>query len=317
MQEPNPKSLLNNKDDAARVAIASRVGERLSNNSLVETDRRAAELLARALLDDAIESVRRGLSEAIKHAKYIPQPLALKLAHDVESVSCPFLASTKVFSDRDWQQLVLTISQSARVAVAGRSSMSETLANSLAKLGNSVVAETLIKNKNTPMTQMVCNTLMDRFTSEIWVLDNLALRDDLITKIVLQLKDKVSEAMRNKLVNSYKLPGHTEPLANDAETSAVIQVIKNAADKDQIVVAKALFNQNKLTPSLLLKALEINQNDFLEAGLSVLSGLTPEQVRSVILLAGKDAMDRFFKRARIPDEIRSSFQVGFQKRRKQ
>ena len=134
-------------------------------------------MLARALIDDAIESVRSELSKAIAHAKHLPRDLALKLAHDVDAVACPFLEATEVFS---WQQLVLTISRGAQNAMARRSSMSEEIAGLLAEVGESMVAETLIENPSAPMTKPVCFTLMDRFASEIWVLDKLAHRDDLV-----------------------------------------------------------------------------------------------------------------------------------------
>ena len=65
----------------------------------------------------------------------------------------------------------------------------------------------------------------------------------------------------------------------------------------------------------VLKALEDNQSDFVEAGLAVLAGLGQVQVRSVMLSADQDTMDRFFARAGIPDELRPPFRDEFQKRR--
>ena len=221
MQQLAPDSLLTGKDEEACVQIAQRVGLHLCDEILSETDRRAAELLARALADDAIESVRVELSKAIGHAKHLPRDLALKLAHDVDSVACPFLEVTEVFSDSDWQQLILTISRGACAAVARRTPMSEGIANSLAQIGDSIVTETLIENPAAPMTKSICHTVMDRFSSEIWVLDKLASRDDLISEIAIKLTTIVSAAAREKLQNTYKLPDFTEPVAAEAETEAV------------------------------------------------------------------------------------------------
>ena len=83
-----PESLLTGKEEDARIQIAGRVGDSLSVDDLATADRRAAELLARALADDAIENVRVALSKAIARAKHLPRDLALKLAHDVDSVAC-------------------------------------------------------------------------------------------------------------------------------------------------------------------------------------------------------------------------------------
>ena len=134
MQALNPDSFLNGKDEETRMLIAQRTGSCLGNDVLPEADRRAAEILAHGLAEDTIERVRCALSKAIRHAKHLPRHLALKLAHDVDSVSCPFLEVTEVFSDGDLQQLLLTISRTAQVAVARRQLMTESLTVSLAEL---------------------------------------------------------------------------------------------------------------------------------------------------------------------------------------
>lgn len=311
MQQLNTDSLLKGKDEDARVLIAQRVGQSLTTEGLAQSDLRAAELLAQALLEDAIERVRCELSKAVRHAKHLPRNLALKIAHDVDSVSCPFLEVTEVFTDSDWQQLLLTISRGARVAVASRSQMSESMIRMLAELSDSVVAQTLIENPAAPMTEPVCDTLMDRFASETWVLDRLALRDDLVRDIAIKLTMQVSAAMQEKLASTYKLPGYTEPLADDVETGAVLQIIKKAPDKDLVEIAKTLKNEGKLKSALILKAMQEGETPFMEAGLSVQSERSLEHVRSVIMRAGPDAMTQLLTRANIPVEMHDEFQEAF------
>ena len=230
---------------------------------------------------------------------------------DVDSVSCPFLEATEVFSDRDWQQLLFTITRGARVAVARRSQMSEGMVKLLAELGDTVVAQTLIENPATPMTEPVCDTLLDRFASETWVLDKLALRDDLVRGIVIKLTTQVSAATRDKLVNTYKLPGYTEPLADEAESGAVLHIIRKAPEKDLMETGKALKKEDKLTPSLIQAALQENEIAFLEAGLSVQSGRSVEHVRSVISRAGPEAIVQILTKAGIPSEMHNEFQEAF------
>lgn len=303
--------LLDNKEQDARIEIAGRVGACLEADELATPDRRAAELLARALLDDAVERVRVALSEAVKNAKHLPRDLALKLAHDVDSVACPFLEATDVFSDSDWQQLILTISRNARCAVARRPKLSENLAGMLAELGDSVVAETLVENSDAPVTEGICHTLMDRFSAEVWVLDKLASRDDLVTDIAVKLTGRVSNAVRDKLTQTYKLAGHADALADDTDAGAVFEIVRKTPEKDLLDLAKSLHSENKLSHTLLLKALNDNQPAFLEAGISVLSDRSVEHVRSVILRAGPEAVDQLLEKARIPDAARTAFRDGF------
>jgi hypothetical protein len=56
---------INGKDEAASLLIAQRVGKHLCDDVIADADRRAAEMLARALINDAIESVRSELRRAV------------------------------------------------------------------------------------------------------------------------------------------------------------------------------------------------------------------------------------------------------------
>lgn len=301
------QNLVNSQGDEARAQIARRTGSSLAHDDISESDRRAAELIARVLAEDAIERVRIELSKAIRHARHLPRDLALKLAHDVDSVACPFLEVTEVFSEGDWQQLILTISRNALVAVARRSSISESIAKSLAELGDNVVAETLVENPRAPMTEPVCHILIDRFMSEIWVLDKLALRDDLLAEIAVNLISRVSDAVREKLANAHQLRDFTEPLAAEAEVSAILKTVKQAAAEDLIEVVEALRAAGKLTSLLLLAALRERRLGFIEAALSVTASRSLEHVRSVIHRANLDAVTQLLKKAKIPDVMHADF----------
>lgn len=298
---------LGGKDEAARSEIAHRVGQRLSIDDLSDANRRAAEALAAELACDAIERVRCELSKAVRHAKYLPRDVALNIAHDVDSVACPFLEVTEVFSESDWQQLILTISGSALVAVARRSVMAEGLALALAESGNSVVAETLIENPALPMTEFICHTLMDRFDSETWVLDKLAERDDLIVEIAVRLTAKVSAAAREKLLRSYNMPDYMEPIGVEVEAAAMLQLIKEASESRLPALVQSLKQENKLTPHLLLTALSENMLAFFEAALSALAAVRLEQVRSDIRHAGTSSVVELFRQAHIPTAMYDDF----------
>jgi hypothetical protein len=45
--------------------------------------------------------------------------------------------------------------------------MADSLALSLAEIGDSVVTETLVENASAPMNAAVCDTLLQRFETEI------------------------------------------------------------------------------------------------------------------------------------------------------
>ncbi len=307
MAEPGLGQLLEGKDDGARCEIARRVGERLAVTDISDVDRRAAETLARVLTADAIERVRHALSETVRHAPLLPKDIALKIAHDVDAVAAPFLEITEVFSDSDWQQLVLTLSRGALVAVSGRSSMPEFLALRLAELGDSVIAGPLLENPATPMTKPVCHTIIDRFEAEMWVLDKLADRGDLIADIAVALTLKVSRMAREKLMQTYDLEIFAGTVMSDAETASLVQLVTKTDGDNMLALARRLKQEHKLTPGLTLAALRSGSLEFCEAALSLLSESRFEHVRSVILRADAATVIRLLAKAGVPEDARDEF----------
>lgn len=307
MSQKETAALMDGKDEAARLAIAARVGEHLCALELGDADRRAAETVAKLLAQDAVERVRAALSMAVRHARHLPRDLALKIAHDVESVACPFLEVTEVFSESDWQRIVLTISRSSMAAVARRKSLSEPLAVTLAELGDYKVADALVENRATPMTQLLCGTLIDRFGAETPLMDKMAHRDDLLVEVVSKLTLKVSAAAREKLLRSYRMTDYIEVVAAEAEAGSLLEVIKTTPLPGMPALARAFRREGKLTDYLLLNAARGEHIDFVAAALSDRMGSRIEQVRGVLLHAESRTVGELLRQANIPPVLHEEF----------
>jgi len=292
--------LLRGQNETARRKIAQRVGEMLTAGKAGPVERQAAESLARQLAMDAIERVRQELAEAVKHAADLPHDIALKIAHDVDPVACPFLEVTEVFSEEDWQQLVLTISSAAASAVARRSPMSDRLALTLAKYSDVPVAESFVDNRAAPMTRPVCDTLLSRFESETSVLDRLAQRDDLFTDVAVKLTTMVSAAAREKLARLYKLPGRTEAVGVKAEEAAILHLIQETRPSRLFALVQSLRHEQKLTTRVLFMALRQNSLDFFSAVISDSTRDPFDDVRRKILQGNAGTVISLLRKARIP-----------------
>ncbi|MGF1609261.1 MAG: DUF2336 domain-containing protein [Kiloniellales bacterium] len=307
--------LLEGKSENARVRIACHVGESLSLDDLPAAERLAAEALARCLVEDAIEQVRLALSKAVRHAKHLPGDIALKIAHDVDSVACPFLETTEVFSESEWQQLVLTISQNALVAVARRASMSEGLALAISEVGDSAVAEVLVENPAAPMTPAACHALIERFGDSIGVLDKLAQRDGLAAEIAITLYSNVSEAARKKLAQAYKLVDYTDLIAGEAEQAAVFELIRKAPVSQLPAISQCLQRDGKLSHLFLLDALRAGLVTFFGVALSVSTTVRSESIQSTIQHGGSASVIQLLREAGIPRPVHDAFWDALQSAR--
>ena len=312
MGEHGFHNLLRGKDENVRRQIAHRVGDRIARGRLPDVERLAAEALARDLVDDAIGNVRRELSRSVRHAKYLPRDIALKIAHDIDAVASPFLEITEVFSDAEWQQLVLTISRGARIAVARRTSMTEGLALALAELGDSMVAECLVDNPAAPMTSTVCDSLIERFETSTWVLDKLAEREGLAEAIAVKLYAKISAAAREKLSQTYGLPDYTEPIGVEAEFAAILRLVRDTPDSRLPALAGNLREEGNLTHSLLLLALRDGLVAFFEVAASHLSGVALTKVRSVVRHGGLGPVTELFDQAGVRRAVHEEYWEALQ-----
>ncbi|MFQ5776032.1 MAG: DUF2336 domain-containing protein [Kiloniellaceae bacterium] len=280
---------------------------RLESPDFSASDRRAAEELARQLANDAVEMVRLELSKAVRNSRFLPRDIAMKIAHDVESVACPFLEATEVFSEEDWQQLILTVSKGARVAIARRPRLSENLANSLAEIGDSCVAEALLENERAPIQRRTYTILMERFHDSPWILGLMADRKSLPADLAVALVSKASEAARRTLAQTYGIEDFTDPLAAEARGNALLRVIRNADQNELFDYARALNRTGELGPALLMQALRIGLLEFFEAAMAVRTGIPQQNIRALVRSGSEDGMTRLCEKAGLPLALGADF----------
>lgn len=300
-------SMLTHQDETARLAIAERVGQRLRDDSVPDADRRAAEELAAALARDAVERVREALALSVRHARHLPRPIALQLAHDIDSVACPFLEITEVFSDSDWKQLVLTLSHGALAAVAKRPSMPEGLAVSLAELGDDRVATNLARNKAAPMTPPVCLPLLDRFADRTDMLELLADREDLVEDVAVRLTAMVSDAARKKLVRRYEMPDHTELLGAEAEAAALLALVRKTEPDRMTALVRSLRKEGKLNDFFLLEAARERLSHFLSSAIAERTQRPVVAVAKTLARGSSKEVAALLREAGINDAFRDDF----------
>lgn len=307
MADIDVNSLMEGREESERIEIAERVGAQLCAESLSDSDRKAAEALAWYLAGDAILRVRVALSHALKNARFLPKETALKIAHDVDDVACPFLSVTEVFTDDDWEELVKTISEGALAAVAARTSMSEGLAVAVARESDIRAAGALIDNPEAPMTVPVCDPLIEKHGDITDVMDKLSERPDLHPEIATKLLGKVSAVAKEKLVSAHGKADHISPVIAEAEIDSIVNLVKQTSTSRLGSVASQLHQDNKLDHTLLLAALRNGAVDFFASAMTLLTDGDLLKIKRAVRLDGPQALGGLLKQANIPLAIHADF----------
>ena len=297
------EQLLSNKDATQRALLAQELAVRLDSPNGSVSDRRAAEELARQLTEDAVQLVREELSKAVRHCQFLPHDIAVRIAHDVDAVACPFLQATEIFSEDDWCDLVRTVSQSARMTIAGRPDVTEGVVDSLVGTGDICVAATLIRNAKAPIGDETYSTLLDRFEGYPWVLELMVARTSLPPEIAYRLVTRVSDAARERLAQAHGIEDFTNLPVADARANALIRIIGNLRVDQLVDFASDLHRVEELGPAFLLQALNGGLVDFFEAAMAVHAQIPVENVKTLIRSGDDVALTQLLERAQIPEVL--------------
>ena len=290
-----------------RAFLAQGLAKRLDERDAPLSDRRAAETLARELAGDAIEVVRRELSKAVRENRFLPRDIAMKIARDVDSVACPFLEVTEVFSEADWQTLILNASTPGRVAISRRVRLSEPMVNTLAEVGDAEVAEALLENHHAPIKRHGFTILIQRFPDSPSVLERMVARKWLPADVAVALVSKVSEAAREQLAQRYGIVDFTDLTASEARGDEHLKVIQSAPAEEMLGYAESLNRTGELGPAFLLKALRMGMLEFVEHALALRAEIPVQSTRLLLRSGSRDAITRLCEKAGVPKSLWSDF----------
>lgn len=294
---------LANKTPDERALLAGKLAGIFAQASLPDSELRAAEEVARQLAQDAIDLVRQELAKAVASYTFLPRDIALRLAHDIDHVSCPFLEVSDVFSEDDWRQLILTVSKAARLSIARRECLSPPMVEALVEVGDLEVAEAVVGNRRASVTAVAYAHLEERFANRVSLFDKLAQREDLSHDLVVQLVAKVSEAARNKLAKSYELDDFTSPLAAKAKAASLLDVIRNTPKDEFRPFAESLQRRGELGTMFIMRVLEEGLIDFFVAAMAVRAKIPVDIADKLIRQGGETGVGKLSEKAGIPPSL--------------
>jgi uncharacterized protein (DUF2336 family) len=311
LTEADIRTLVRGASEDERAAAAHKICRRI-DAGLSDEEHAAAEEVLRLMAADAAELVRRALAVTLKRSMLLPRDVALRLAADVESVALPVLHFSPVLSDEDLAEVVRVSGEAKQVAVARRPSLGQEATEALVRYAGPEAVRLACANDNADFSEQALRLACDRFADVEGVTAAIAYRKVLPLSIGERLVALVSEQVRQHLVDHHALlPETAMQIALGTRERATMDLVDQAARASDLPAFVAhLRKQERLTPSLILRALAHGQMAFFEWSLAELSGTPHHRAWLMVHDAGPLGLRAIYEAAGLPSRLFTAFRAG-------
>ncbi|MGB0749156.1 MAG: DUF2336 domain-containing protein [Magnetospiraceae bacterium] len=294
--------LLTDPSGETRAEMAAKVAAQYDVSRLTEAERTIAQEIFDIMVKDAEVRVRAALAQNIKENPDVPHHIAAALARDVDSVALPVLQFSEVLTDADLMEIIKSQSESKQVAVAGRKTVSETVSQALVESGGEAAVSTLVGNDGAELTDAAFSTVIERYPDNSKVHAAMVGRAKLPVRVSEQLVTVVSDRLKSVLVKRLELP---DTLASDllfqSRERAIIGLSTESADEDVEILVRQLRHNDRLTASIVLRALCVGDMRFFEAALAELAAIPLKNARRLIHDSGSLGLRSLYAKASLPE----------------
>jgi len=311
LNETDIRALVRGETPDERALAAHKLCRRIEAG-VPDEEREAAGEVLRLMAFDAAELVRRALAVTLKTSPLLPRDVAVRLARDVESVALPILSFSPAFTDEDLAEIVRVSDELKRLAVAKRATLSEMFTDALALHAGEEALRTAFANDNAHFTEAAMKQALARFNRSEAMALALAYRKMLPASISEKLVSLVSDQVRQRLVDHHAISPETAlTIAIGARERATVDLVEQAAHISDLETFVAhLRAADKLTPSLLLRALAHGNIAFLEWALADLADLPHHRVWLMVHDGGPLGLKALYERAVLPSNLYPAFRAG-------
>jgi uncharacterized protein (DUF2336 family) len=311
------EKLLGDSTPDARIDITNKLSANYTDSKMSPTEVVVAEQIFRLLMRDMEVRVRSCLASNIKENDTIPKDIVLTLARDVEEVSLPVLEYSQVLDDSDLIEIIQSTKEISRhMAVSKRKEVSGRVTESLLDTGNDKVAMELANNVGAYISEDGLQKIIDSFGDNEKLLETVSKRPQLPVAAVEKLMNVVSASLAEELKKKYKdIPvveekaAPEQAVAIDAELEKVkesetLKMLGKSWSQEEIdKLITQLIAFDRLSPSLIMRALCQGNFNFFESSLARLSNIPLSNARTLINDRGELGFRAIYNKSGLPDAM--------------
>ena len=293
--------LLAEPSPTIRAELAGKLAQEIENPNLNETETALAQDIVRIMAKDVEASVRRALSENLRHATRLPHDVAIKLANDIESVALPILEHSKILTDADLIEIVRHGTPGKQESIASRVGVSEIVSEILVNVGAEKAVAKLMDNATAQIKESTINKAVDRFASSDLVKEKIVKRETLPPTVTERLVTMVADNMRDYLVAHHNVsPSVAADIVMQSRERTIVGLTGKSTTEELEKLISQMHENGRLTPSLVLRALCMGDIAFFEVSIAVMATIPLVNARILIHDAGPLGLKSLYERAGMP-----------------
>jgi len=280
-----------------------------AKEELSEAERLEATEILRALIPAVEVTVRQAMVDHLKSCEFLPQDICMTFIEDVETVAIPMLEFTSVLTDADLIDIVRSKGESHQSAVANRSSVSEPVSEAIVDSGNAGPVATLLNNDGARLWEETMENVVRLFPDSVPVQKALAGRPDLPPQIAEKISHLISDGLHFEMMARHGAAADLlEGLMQQGGEGATLELLAGydrIEDADDF--ARQLYQSQRLTTTLVLRAIYFGQLDFFEFALARSSQTDVKEVRRVLELGAEPPFKQLYRKSDFPAQFYPAF----------
>jgi uncharacterized protein (DUF2336 family) len=299
------QKLLADPSPHSRAEVAGKLAGELDARKLNESELELAQEIVRTMARDVAVVVRKALAENLKNAPDLPHDVALTLARDVEEVALPVLETSLVLTDADLVEIIDSGSSEKNAAIAARTTVSAAVSDAIVEKADETAVAKLVANKGAVIEDKSMSRVVDRFGDNPIVQQPLVQRDKLPVAVAERLLTRVSENLRDYLVTHQELSAKSaaDMVLQSRERATVNIAARNTDEADVEKLVAQLYRNQRLTPSLVLRALCTGDITFFECALAILANVPLLNARILIHDEGGLGLKSIYEKSGLPQNF--------------
>ena len=313
LSKSDVQRLLSDPSADARADAAAKIATHYDAQSdFGEQEKKLAEEIFSLMCQDAEERVRLALADNLKECAFLPNDIARTLANDVAAVSDPILKYSSVLTDDDLIEIVK--SQGVEKAIAARKSVSANVSDALIDTNNEVVVGTLVANNGAEISTNSMQRVLDDFADSELVKSSMVRRSSLPMEVSERLVNMVSEKLQQELLARHELPtDQISDLILQSREKATLGLMKDGDKKqDSRRLIVHLYQNNRLTPTIMLRALCMGDMEFFEGSVAVRSRIPLSSTREMIHAGDRSQITSILEKAELPKALQPAFTAAIE-----